>query len=661
MIQLEWLSGFNRGQRHNLSLLPAPAIMAGGLGGSGHGQYHLIDDGISEQEMNMSKPEYRVPLMAEIAAGKTCGLKVVDTFSGGGGSSTGFKLAGFDMLLANEFVPSAQESYRANHPGTILDCRDIKLVTAEEILAAIGLKVGELDIFSGSPPCQAFSTAGKREKGWAANGGAGKKYEGGETQHNELLFFEYVRLLKGLQPKMFIAENVKGLTMGAAKKMMGDAQLDAFDAQDDTILHALMDAGYVVRWQVLDAKHYGVPQTRNRVIFIGLRNDLAKKHKLEPVFPPKLPYVYTVRDAIPWITRVLHETGGQFSGGDETNRPAFAVNCSPGQHKVIEGELPAELQLPPSRLKEGAYGEIVNPDKPCPTVTCASPGNDLQVPTVIKIDNAHFKQQPGKTFPRGKEFSVDEPGPSVQANGMYGAPADTIKIVQQQGGTFNAEVSTEKPLPCVCSSQPNQFVIHEKAADEKVEVIMGNEKFKPIFGDPASGPCPTIMAGGPHGGSGLVQVTKAEAGEVKTTKRKFTIAEVKRICSFPDDYILAGSYAKQWERLGNSVPPVMMQHIAAHLRDNIFAKIQKLKWHARPAYVAPVIPKQEPQPEPVMETKTKKKAKAKGEPQPKLTAAPEPVKAKPESPAAPPAPVEPPKPKITGKFEMADYWKNRFK
>lgn len=224
-------------------------------------------------------------------------------------------------------------------------------------------------------------------------------------------------------------------------------------------------------------------------------------------------------------------------------------------------------------------------------------------------------------------------------------------------------------------------------------------------------PAPAIMAGGPHGGSGMVKVTRqirvdpetgasleldksrlavcdgtqqfgsaGSAGSAATadqpsppvltptnsvvskeTKRKFTIAEVKRICSFPDDYILAGSYAKQWERLGNSVPPVMMQHIAAHLRDNIFAKIKKLKWHDRPAYVAPVIPKQEPQPEPVMETKTKKKAKAKGEPQPELTAAPEPAKAKPELPTAPPAPVEPPKPKITGKFEMADYWAKRFK
>lgn len=153
MIQLEWLSGFNRGQRHNLSLLPAPAIMAGGLGGNGHGQYHLIDDGTPEETDMKNKPEYRVPLMAEIAAGKTCGLTVASTFSGGGGSCTGYKLAGFDVVWANEFVPSAQESYRANHPSTILDCRDIKLVQPEEILAATGLKVGELDLFDGSPPC----------------------------------------------------------------------------------------------------------------------------------------------------------------------------------------------------------------------------------------------------------------------------------------------------------------------------------------------------------------------------------------------------------------------------------------------------------------------------------------------------------------------------
>ena len=74
-------------------------------------------------------------------------------------------------------------------------------------------------------------------------------------------------------------------------------------------------------------------------------------------------------------------------------------------------------------------------------------------------------------------------------------------------------------------------------------------------------PCQAILASGISLGVGMV--------ETESEKRKFTIAELKRICGFPDDFILTGSYAQQWERLGNSVPPVMMFHIAKTIRDEI--------------------------------------------------------------------------------------------
>ena len=82
----------------------------------------------------------------------------VSTFSGCGGSSTSNKLAGLNVLWANEFIPAAQDTYRENHPSTILDCRDIRQVTAKDILKATGLKKGELDMFEGSPPCHPAGT-----------------------------------------------------------------------------------------------------------------------------------------------------------------------------------------------------------------------------------------------------------------------------------------------------------------------------------------------------------------------------------------------------------------------------------------------------------------------------------------------------------------------
>ncbi|MDO8605087.1 MAG: DNA (cytosine-5-)-methyltransferase, partial [Phaeospirillum sp.] len=156
-------------------------------------------------------------------------------------------MAGYRVLWASEFIPAAQETYRANHPGSILDTRDIRKVRPQEILAAIGMKAGEVDLLDGSPPCASFSTAGKREAGW----GEVKSYSDVE-QRTDDLFFEYARILKGIQPRVFVAENVSGLVKGTAK---------GYFLQ---ILAALKGCGYRVEARLLDAQWLGVPQMRQR-------------------------------------------------------------------------------------------------------------------------------------------------------------------------------------------------------------------------------------------------------------------------------------------------------------------------------------------------------------------------------------------------------------
>lgn len=221
------------------------------------------------------KPDYRVPSMKEIEQIPHNGFNVVSTFSGAGGSCLGYRMAGFKVLYANEFIPAAQETYRANHPESYLDTRDIREVNAEDILEITGLKKGEIDIFDGSPPCASFSIAGKREAGW----GKVKKYSDTEQRVDDL-FFEYARLLRELQPKVFIAENVSGLVKGKAKGYF------------KIIMKELKSCGYRVKASVLNAKWLGVPQSRERLIFIGVRNDL----NLEPVFPKPKNYIYTWKD-----------------------------------------------------------------------------------------------------------------------------------------------------------------------------------------------------------------------------------------------------------------------------------------------------------------------------------------------------------------------------
>lgn len=311
---------------------------------------------------NDLKPPYSVPSMAQIAALPPNGFNVVSTFSGCGGSCLGFKMAGFKVLWGSEFIPAAQETYRANHPGTILDCRDIRQIQPEDIRAAIGNV--QVDVLEGSPPCSSFSTAGKREQHW----GEVKAYSDTQ-QRTDDLFFEFARILKGLQPKVFVAENVSGLVKGKAKGYFLE------------ILGALKAAGYVVSAKLLDAQWLGVPQARQRVIFVGVRNDIG----LAPVHPSPLPYHYTVKDALPWIVQVKHS--GKPANWQPSSRPvptivADGATISPtgymsgGTYVEAESDISryaigAEWQKLGPGERSAKYAQLIRSDEnqPCNTVT----------------------------------------------------------------------------------------------------------------------------------------------------------------------------------------------------------------------------------------------------------------------------------------------------
>jgi DNA (cytosine-5)-methyltransferase 1 len=216
--------------------------------------------------------------MTEINEIKYNGYDVVSLFSGGGGSSLGYKLAGFRVKLASEFIAYAIATYRINHPGTIVIEKDIRDTTGQEILNRIGMRKYELDILDGSPPCASFSVNGSREESW----GKERNYSATKQKVDDL-FFEYARVTGEIMPKVFIAENVKGLTMGKALIILED------------IVKILSDTGYNVEYKVLDASDYDVPQKRERTIIIGVRKDL----NILPSFPkPSLNPKMTCKDAI---------------------------------------------------------------------------------------------------------------------------------------------------------------------------------------------------------------------------------------------------------------------------------------------------------------------------------------------------------------------------
>ena len=185
--------------------------------------------------------------------------KVFSCFACGGGSTMGYKLAGFDVLGCNEIDPKMIEAYRLNHNPKYSYLEPIQEFKNRKDLPR---ELYELDILDGSPPCSSFSISGNREKDW----GKEKKFrEGQSKQVLDTLFFDFIDLAKELQPKIVIAENVKGLLMGKAKEYVKKIY-DAFDT-----------AGYFVQHHLLDASKMGVPQRRQRVFFIAIRKDLASK------------------------------------------------------------------------------------------------------------------------------------------------------------------------------------------------------------------------------------------------------------------------------------------------------------------------------------------------------------------------------------------------
>jgi DNA (cytosine-5)-methyltransferase 1 len=177
---------------------------------------------------------------------------VISLFAGCGGSSLGYSMAGYRELLAVEWDEHAVETFRLNFPGVPVWQGDIADLSVEECLRIAGLEPGELDVLDGSPPCQGFSTAGRR------------KMEDGRNQ----LFREYVRLLRGLRPKVLVMENVSGMVKGKMKLIFVE------------ILRELKASGYTVSARLMNAMYYGVPQSRERMIFIGVRTDLPNPKRV---------------------------------------------------------------------------------------------------------------------------------------------------------------------------------------------------------------------------------------------------------------------------------------------------------------------------------------------------------------------------------------------
>lgn len=395
-------------------------------------------------ELEIAKPRYSIPTMEDIRDVERHGLCVVSTFSGCGGSSLGFRWAGWTSLWSSEFVPEAAETYRANFPDVPLGVQDIREVEPELILARLDIERGDIDVLEGSPPCASFSMAGKRDASW----GEVKSYSDVKQRTDDLLM-EYARLLEGLQPRAFVMENVPGLLGGVAKGYRNE------------LLREFERVGYRVSYEVIDAQHCGVPQRRKRAIFVGFRKDVVAGSP-SGWFPEKLSYTYSIRDALPHL-----------------DGHALVVD----QHSSTFND------------------------------------NDYVTP------------------------SLDAPIATVTKTGVSGDDMYDWRIVPTQEELD--EVSIER------------YAIGEEWA--RLNEGEQSDKYLNLVRPDRDAPLPTVTQTG--GVLGAASVTHP------SEPRKFTLAELRRLCGFPDDFVLTGSYRQGWERLGRAVPPPMMRAVASRVAE----------------------------------------------------------------------------------------------
>ncbi len=326
---------------------------------------------------------------------RTPAFTYASLFSGCGGSSLGYRMAGGKGVFAAEWDRSAAATYALNFPRTPLHVGDIAELTAERVMAASGLSVGELDLLDASPPCQGFSKA--------------RVVQNPRDPKNRM-WKHVVRLAEEIQPTAIVMENVKAMTFRSNR------------GQLDGCLAGLRRAGYHVRSEVLNAMHYGVPQARERLILIGVRDDVG--------VPPSHPAPTSIpRSAGPALAGVVND--------------------------------PSELRM------------------------------------LLDI---------GRRYVAFKDWPLLVPGQGRKSLGF-------------SNGYNCLKVDPGRPSPTICT------------------------------------------VAGALGFYGLMHW-----GE----RRRFTTAEFKRLCSFPDDFTFPGDYVRSVGQMGNAVPPLLAKAIGSHLATHVF-------------------------------------------------------------------------------------------
>jgi len=507
----------------------------------------------------------------------SCGLQLASFFCGCGGVDLGFRSAGFELAFSNDIFQSAAVSFAENlgHEPMVEDIRNVDARQLEGI-----------DVLTGGFPCVTFSTAGRRK--------------GVVDDINGKLYLELCRVIREARPRYFVAENVKGILSANG----GDAM--------KLVLAAFYRLGYYVFHQLVDMSGHGIPQTRHRVIFVGIREDQFRgafrfpkqTHKVGKGDPAWLPPPVSLRAAIGDLGEpaVGVRNADFFNPVRDADGPCVAVTGAapelsvPNHDQVSEKPAYKFVQTQRVNRRSGPSMTIVTKEQDVQFVPANHERNDAPPPKVDPTAAHAGGAAPGEQ--RGRVRDPRKPGATV-AGGPGDAPfipnqdqRTTFGVGERYHGTGHRQTKADEPSPSIIGSTgggtpmlPNQDQRSE-ASEGKVHNWMQQRQAsddEPVPSIVSRGPPPFLPNQDQRTVAGPTAFGCSERGADESEPsptiagahaagvpwhpndlgiRRMSVRECARVQSFPDWFAFHGSMSECYKQVGNAVPPLYAKRLA---------------------------------------------------------------------------------------------------
>jgi len=451
----------------------------------------------------------------------------IEIFCGLGGLSQGFCQAGYELRLGLEIEKEQLETFTANHPTVPTICKDIRTVSPEEVSRVAGVPRGGLDILLGGPPCQGFSTYGRRDSSDPRNS----------------LYAEYAKLIEFFSPSVIVLENVTGIL-----------SMDNGDVVRNILKLFKEDFGYTVTVMVLNAGNYGVPQHRRRVFFVGYKGDS------KPSFPP--PITYATRGPRP---KPVQDVNLFLDGIAE----GFAPCWTQASYDVQLNRLSASL--PPAITVRDAISDLPR---------------EVFKPREINSKIAQYICEPQNAYQRA--MRANSLGIHNHASKQHLMKRQARTLLLEQGAygdeMHEKEQHFHKVVTAVKDLQSNtamQSILRRARAQD----VKSEEQFLASVQRLAESKDSNVAAHIEAGGFAnkyrrldwnspshtLVAHMARDCSDFihPEENRPVSVREAARLQSFPDSFVFKSSQFRQFRGIGNSVPPLLAKAIALQIANDL--------------------------------------------------------------------------------------------